>query len=419
MPWLEKRGRTFRIKFRYAGQNLSKTLKTGDTKEAQACVLRLEENLRLVERGRLEVPPGEDLPTFLLSDGKVGRGAKPAPTVTLESLFKQYKEMLPAGAMEQNSLETVELHMRHVKRLLGARLLVQSLTFSVLQGYVESRSREKSRRGQSISPITIRKELTSFSGIWTWARQAGLVQTSFPNRGLKYPKTSEKPPFQTWKEIERQIADGGLTDVEQNELWDCLFLTLPELERLLDYVREHARYPFIFPMIAFAAHTGARRSEVIRSRRSDFQFDSMTVVIREKKRAKGKRTTRRVPLTPYLASVMRDWLGSHPGGVYTICQPLHVSQGGKVHDDFGPLTRNEANHHFQYTLADSKWAKLKGWHCLRHSFCSNCAARGIDQRIINEWTGHQSEEMARRYRHLIPNQQRQAIELVFGPGLRQ
>ena len=50
----------------------------------------------------------------------------------------------------------------------------------------------------------------------------------------------------------------------------------------------------------------------------------------------------------------------------------------------------------------------------RHSFCSNCAAKGIDQRLINAWVGHQTEEMVRRYRHLIPNQQQEAIRVVYG-----
>jgi site-specific recombinase XerD len=57
---------------------------------------------------------------------------------------------------------------------------------------------------------------------------------------------------------------------------------------------------------------------------------------------------------------------------------------------------------------------LRGWHVLRHSFCSNCAARGIDQRLINAWAGHQTEEVVRRYQHLIPDQQRAAIRSVFG-----
>jgi hypothetical protein len=32
-----------------------------------------------------------------------------------------------------------------------------------------------------------------------------------------------------WQEIERKIARGGLTEAEQEDLWDCLFLTLPQI----------------------------------------------------------------------------------------------------------------------------------------------------------------------------------------------
>ena len=39
---------------------------------------------------------------------------------------------------------------------------------------------------------------------------------------------------------------------------------------------------------------------------------------------------------------------------------------------------------------------------------------GVDQRLINEWMGHQTEEMRKRYRHLFPDQQREALESVFG-----
>jgi hypothetical protein len=33
--------------------------------------------------------------------------------------------------------------------------------------------------------------------------------------------------------------------------------------------------------------------------------------------------------------------------------------------------------------------------------------------MINAWVGHQTEEMVRRYGHLIPNQERDAIQSVF------
>ena len=77
------------------------------------------------------------------------------------------------------------------------------------------------------------------------------------------------------------------------------------------------------------------------------------------------------------------------------------------------MTRNEANDHFKRLVADSKWQGLRGWHIFRHSFASNCAARGVDQRLIDAWMGHQTDEMGKRYRHLFPNQEQAAILSVF------
>lgn len=107
-------------------------------------------------------------------------------------------------------------------------------------------------------------------------------------------------------------------------------------------------------------------------------------------------------------------LAQHPGGQNTFCLNGDVYRSKKQRTEPTAVTRDEVHDHFKRTLAGSKWDKLKGWHIFRHSFCSNCAAVGVDQRIINAWVGHQTEDMIRRYRHLIPNQQQAAIQQVFG-----
>ena len=66
------------------------------------------------------------------------------------------------------------------------------------------------------------------------------------------------------------------------------------------------------------------------------------------------------------------------------------------------------------TLAGPKWEVVRARHVLRHSFISACASRGVDQRPIDERVGHTTEEMRRRYRHLYPSVQREAIASVFG-----
>ena len=57
---------------------------------------------------------------------------------------------------------------------------------------------------------------------------------------------------------------------------------------------------------------------------------------------------------------------------------------------------------------------MPGWHALRHSFASIFASRGIDQRLINAWMGHQTAEQQKRYQHLFPQKQQDAIREAFG-----
>ena len=401
MAWLEKRGGQFHLGIRLGSRKLKRSLQTIDPQEAQDLADRVERRLKLIDQGDLTLPPDADLLTFLLTDGKLARPVEISVGLTLGELCQRFLDALPQDSLEANTTYTIRIHLNHVKRSLGERFRVDTLSFADLQRYVDKRSRETGRRGKSISAVTIRKELTSFSGVWTWANRMALVKIPFPNKGLRYAKTEEKPPFQTWGEIERQIQLGGLSDAEQSELWEGLYLTAAEVEQVLDYVEKNANVLALYPMLVLAAHTGARRSEILRCEVSDFDLTAKTVRLRELKRAKGKRTMRAVPLSGRLQRVMQLWLSQVKGR-------FAFSADGR------PLTVDEASHHFKQTLSASRWDKIRGWHVFRHSFISNCASQGIDQRMIDAWTGHQTEEMRKRYRHLFPTVQRAALQSVFG-----
>ena len=65
-----------------------------------------------------------------------------------------------------------------------------------------------------------------------------------------------------------------ISDLNQNqeaELWDCLFLRLTEIDQVLECVKELARYPFMYPMVATAAFTGEQLCHA-RSRSADDRF---------------------------------------------------------------------------------------------------------------------------------------------------
>ena len=411
MASLEQQGSggNYRVIFWFGGRKFSRTLKTSKDEEAVSVLHRLEENIRLVERGRLEIPPDADLATFLLSDGRLDKKPVLPTTLNLGDLVATYCKQLPKDSLEANTLCTMEIHLKHLKRILKPKLLVNSITQQHLQQYVEQRSREKGRRGKCVSTVTMKKELATLRAIWNWGRRNGEVLTLFPMHDLKYPKTTEKPPFQTLAEIEAQIARGGLSESEENELWDTLFLTVDEIKEVLDYVQRNSQRGYLHAMLVFAAQTGARRSEMLRTRVTDVDLVSNTILLHEKKRVRGQRTTRRVPLSRELKFVLQNWLKCHPGGSWLFCRPAVATELVSQQ-----LTVDDVHRDLKSVLSGSKWEKLRGFHVFRHSFASNCAAKAVDQRMIDGWMGHQTEEMRKRYRHLIPTQQLEAINAVFG-----
>jgi len=441
MASLELRNQTYRVVFVYGGRKFGYSLDTGDKQTADALRGGVEKTLMLIGQKALQVPEGADIIAFVKNGGKVVEEGKPAPApLTLTQFKAKYLVAHSQGAMEQDSLGTARMHLGHFERTLGERFAVRGLTLADLQRHVTER-RKKKYRGRLLSPVTLKKEVAGFRAAWNWAALSGLVSGPFPSKGLVYPKADEKPPFMTREEIERRIQAGGLTEAEVAELWGSLYLRKEEVGQFLAFVKEHAAHPWVYPLACAAAHTGARRSELLRMQVADVDFEADTVLIREKKRSRKQRTTRRVSLTPFLKQVLTDWLAAHPGGRFLFCQAGTVGRSKKRSKTTGhqhgegrskslkgrlatvrrreepgihPVTRDEAHDHFQRTLAGSKWEVLKGFHVLRHSFISCLAAAGVDQRIIDEFVGHQTDEQRRRYRHLYPDVKQKAITDVFG-----
>jgi integrase len=441
MAGLEERSGRYRIHFRYHGKQYAFTLGNVGETEARAKSAQVDYLLLRLKQRLIELPPGVDIVDFIEHDGKpplpAGTGPVTNPITTNATLATLRDRYLATheGAQEKTSLNTARTHFKHVVATLGPGFPLAELTQVELQKHADRRA------GDGIAPVTIRKEIHGLRAAWNWGRRAGLVAGEWAGKGLVYRKTKEKPPFQTRAEIKRRIARGGLKPDQINELWESLYLTAAELPALLKHVSEAARHPFIYPMVCMAAHTGARRSELIRAEVSDVDLESGHVTLREKKRVRGRQTSRRVPLSPFLAGVLTDWLANHPGGHCLFCHAGEVAHSSKRSRTTGhlngenrpttlkgrlavvrkrdqpgflPLTENEATDHFNRTLAKSEWEMVSGWHTLRHSFASICASQGIDQRLINAWMGHQTAEQQKRYQHLFPQKQQEAIREAFG-----
>jgi integrase len=437
---LQQRNDSFCVIFRFRGKQHFVAIGKVSEAEAKAKAAQVEYLLLRLEQRLIELPPGIDVAEFVRFDGKLPNqsGDELSPVArksTLATLRDRYLST-HAGAHEKTTLKTAGTHFRHLIATLGDKFPLADLATHDLQRHIERRA------GLGIAPVTIKKEIEGGRAAWNWGRSAGLVGGDWPGKGLVYPKADEPPPFQTVEEIERRIGKGDLTATQKRELWQSLYLRVTEVADLLACVEANAEHAWVYPLFVTAAHTGMRRSELVRAKVTDVDFEGGSIVIRERKRVKGTRSTRRAPLTSLLRSALEAWLSVHPGGNALFCHSSEVRHSSKRsrtigHQNgkgrattlkgrmetvkrrqdapgVGPLTVDECRDHIGRTLAGTKWDVVKGLHVLRHSMISCMAAAGIDQRIIDDIVGHTSEDMRKRYRHLTPAVKNQAVISVFG-----
>ena len=138
-----------------------------------------------------------------------------------------------------------------------------------------------------------------------------------------------------------------------------------------------------------------RRGEIVRLtwENVDLARDQITAHSRKQSR-KQKETPRTIDLHPDLKPLLVE--AEATGGRSVVAG-----------DDGGEIDPDKLNRHFRQPMRNTDWHLCKerfkvGFHTDRHSFAGNFATAGVDRRVVNELTGHTTEEMAKRYRHLIP-----------------
>ena len=223
----------YRIRFRYGGREYKRSLRTADAIEANSILSRVEDTIRLLERGRLEMPPNADPGQFILSDGKLNAKPVQSPAITLKELFSQYHETLLDGAKASVTIDGEKIHHQHLRRHLGASTVAKTVGVAQVQEYVRNRLSEK-YRGDLIQPETVKKELTTLRLLWNWAVTQGYLTGPSPTKGVKLPRRAEKPPFRTRIEIQKTIDRGGLTEAEHKRSGEACSSLLRRYRKSLD-----------------------------------------------------------------------------------------------------------------------------------------------------------------------------------------
>jgi integrase len=406
MANLSQKDGIYVVRFRFRGKEFKKSLKTRDSSAAEAALHVVELTIHRLHTGQIQVPDGVDPGDFIVSGGTLLKPVEPpTPKVVLLStrkLAEDYKESVK-DLLAPSYHYSQAMHLRHLVRFLGARAdgPCDQVGFRDLDRYIKKRLAERHAN-------TAERERITLLQFYKWMVRQGHLSAS-PAEGLAPIKGGEdRPPFRTVAEIDRIIERGGLSAGDILDLWETLYLSPVEIAALLATVRANAKVDYSFLLHAIPAYTGMRRGEVLRLRWLDVDLDEDYIYARSRKQSRRKKeTVRRIDLHAELKKELVEWRRKRPRGQYVICEAdtLEVINNDRANRCFWQAMRGTT-----WCLDNKRdWFKV-GFHTYRHSFASNLASAGVDQRIIDEFLGHQTEAMRKRYRHLFPKDRRSAIE---------
>lgn len=405
MASLRSRKGHFHAVFRYGGKLYERSLNTEKDSLARQALGRVEGALHCLRIGQLKIPPNVDPGDFIVSGGTLqtvepDRPEGPSVAVAKAAYLQGQKNLIA-----DSYLDSQRTHLGHFCQFLGNAdsLPCDQVTKQHLERFVQMRLGIR-------DPNTVVRERNTLIRFFDWAKSQGHIEES-PAAGLEPIKAgADLPPFRTIAEIQASIERGGLTDDETLDLWECLYLSPQDIAELLETVRTNAGFGVAYLLHAIPAYTGMRRGEVLRLKWTDVDVDVEEgfVTARSRKQSRTKReTARRIDLHSELRRILTAWRAEQVRGQYIVCEEVTME----------PVAKDKANRLFWQPMRNTKWCleSKKNWfkigfHTYRHSFASNLAAAGVDQRVIDEFMGHTTEAMRRRYRHLFPRDRRAAIE---------
>jgi integrase len=195
---------------------------------------------------------------------------------------------------------------------------------------------------------------------------------------------------------------------QDNETEGRRNLTPEELKKVCSKAEGNLRYWF-----AIGLYTGLRLGDVVTLKWNEIDFDNHAIKRRPAKtRRKGKVLT--FPLHPILEAVLLE-LREHADPAATYLFPEDAERHAKGRSC--AITERIQNHFTACGIETTEKASghrkkaivRVGFHSLRHSFVSLCAANNVPQVAIQELVGHGSPAMTALYSHAGDKEKAKAI----------
>ena len=278
---------------------------------------------------------------------------------------------LKFSSVEQNR-QTLETH---IYPKIG-NLVLQDLTFEILQNFLVSLLKSGKKNGQGLSHSSMRKVYLVLS------------------EGLNYAVKCKKIALNPMKEVD--IPKGQTKTIET--------FSAEEIKMLLGKAKDHR----LFAFFNLACHTGARRGELLALRWSDFDSANQTISISKTRGMAGgeiyenapktKRGNRIVEITPETISALlahkekqdmeRSWLGNawqETGYIFTQA-------------DGSPIYPTSPSQIFEKLVKELGLPK-RPFHALRHTHATELLRNGAPDYLVAKRLGDEVGTVLDNYAH--------------------
>lgn len=386
-PFQDAKSRKYYISFSWNGQRHKRSTGSSNLEAARRAQRIVNGKVEQLKAGLIRAPHSVAVSEFIFDDKQEPDTVQ--ADCSLPTFIEHYlQEVAPPNKAPSTCL-TEKVHISHLQQFIGHRR-VERLT-DLNRDFFEAYKRWRHQAGRR--SVTINKELGTFSTMLNVAVKSDLLDENPLSNVKRLKDDGTFEPFRTGKEIEEILANGEYSAEQIAEMRGNRYLDEEEIHRLLELVRNSKIHAFI----ATAAYTGMRFSEIERLKWSDVDLDHQRILARGYKGSNQQRESpRHISLHPNLAEILTELRE-------TSCSSLVFGD-----EEGQPRTKYFFYYHVKRLTDGTEFEGIR-YHNLRHSFCSNLATRGVDQRFIDAWVGHQTETMRKRYQHLSPDKQQEAI----------
>lgn len=310
----------------------------------------------------------------------------------LPDLISKYIAYCSPPVKSVSTCKTEKIHLRRLQEFIDTQsdVLLSEVNVGFFNDY------KKFRYEKSIKTDTVKKELTTFQTMFQFALDNGYVTKNIVKSVKRDKSQVPSDRFRTIGEVQELVGRGIYQEQELLAIKRYVYLDTNEIRELLELTKNHWMHSIIVTFV----FTGIRRGEMLNLQWCDVDLERKVLQVTSQKQSKKSETKRTIEIHPALLEILKEIKKTNASKlVFTKSDGERISPE-RLHEEFRSIIKG------------TKFEGI-GFHAFRHSLASNLAAKGVDQRIIDSILGHQTEDMRKRYRHLFPNQQLDAISKII------